>query len=87
MATVTMPSLFHEVTGGARQAEVPGTSLAEVVVALDALYPGVQAWIRKDDNLSPLLAVTVDGKIAAQGLATPVQAHSDIKIMPMMSGG
>ena len=87
MATIAIPILFEELTGGARRAEVPGTTLAEIADALEAAYPGIEKWLRKDDELSPLVAVTVDGKIASGGFATPVQPQSEIRIMPLLGGG
>ena len=87
MATVTIPLLLEDVTGGARRADVQGRTLAEIVAALEAIHPGIEARVLSGDKLSPTVAVTVDGRIAAGGLATPVGPQSEICILPSFGGG
>lgn len=87
MASVTIPLLFKDITGGARRADVSGATLEEIVAALDELHPGLAGKIRDGDRLSPIVALTVDGKIAAQGLATPVRPDSEVCILPSFGGG
>ena len=73
--------------GGARHAEVAGATLLEIIAALDVLYPGIEARIRHGEKISPTVALIVDGKIAAQGLATCVKPDSQIDILPAFGGG
>jgi molybdopterin converting factor small subunit len=87
MATVAIPLLLKDVTGGARRAEVPGETLAEIVRALDRIHPGIEARIHDGGKLNPNLALTVDGAIASQGLATPVGPESEVCILPTLGGG
>jgi len=87
MATVSIPLLLRDVTGGARRADVAGSTLSEIIAALDAIHPGIEAKIRDGDKLSPTLAVTVDGKIASQGLATPIRSDSEVCLLPSFGGG
>jgi molybdopterin converting factor small subunit len=87
MATVAIPLLLKHFTGGRRSAEVPGSTLAEIVAALDGLYPGIGGRILEDGQISPTLAVTVDGRIAAQGPDTPVGPESEIRLLPSLGGG
>ena len=87
MATVSIPLLFQEYTGGRRQVEVGGATVADVIAALDVLHPGIAARLRDDDRLAPIVTVTVDGKIAAQGLATPVEPQSEVALLPSFGGG
>lgn len=87
MATVTVPLLLKDVTGGARRAEVPGATLAEIIRALDRIHPGIEARIFSGGKLNPNLAFTVDGAIATQGLATPVGPQSEVSILPTFGGG
>jgi molybdopterin converting factor small subunit len=79
--------LLKDVTGGARRAQVAGATLAEIVRALDAVHPGIEARIHSGGKLSPILAFTVDGVIAARGLATPVGPQSEVAILPTFGGG
>jgi hypothetical protein len=87
MATVTIPLLFKDVTGGARRAEVPGRNLAEIIRALDCVHPGMEGRILSGGRILPYVTFTVDGVIAAQGLATPVRLESEVCILPTMGGG
>ncbi|MHC4399578.1 MAG: MoaD/ThiS family protein [Planctomycetota bacterium] len=87
MASVTIPLLLKDVTGGVRHVQVPGATLAEIIAALDQLHPGIEARVREGDRLNPTIAFTVDGKIATRGLATPVEPHSQIRLLPSFGGG
>ncbi len=87
MATVSIPLLLKDVTGGVRRAEVQGATIAEVIAALEGLFPGIEARIRDGQRIRPIFAFTVDGVIATQGLATPVGPASAVDILPVMGGG
>jgi hypothetical protein len=87
MATVRIPLLFKDLTGGDRRADVPGGTLEEIVAALDGLYPGMAAKMLDGNGFSPIVALTVDGKIASRGPATPVGPESEVCILPSFGGG
>jgi len=87
MASVSLPLLLQEFTGGARRADVPGASVAEILDGLGRLYPGLEARIQRDGKLDPNLLVAVDGAIAAEGLSTPVHPDSEVSILPTFGGG
>lgn len=87
MATVSIPLLFQDVTGGVRRSEVAGSTVGEVLAALDKVHPGIEDRIRDGDRLAPIVTVTVDGKLAAQGLDTPVGPESEICLLPSFGGG
>ena len=87
MATVSIPLLLKDLTGGARRAEVAGETLAEIIAALDAIHPGIKRRIHDGEKISPNLAFVVDGKLATGGLATPVGPQSQVNILPAFGGG
>ena len=87
MATVTIPLLFQDVTGGTRRAQVAGKTLADVVRALDGVYPGFEGRILDQGEILPYVKFTVDGVIAARGLDTPIGPDSEVCILPSMGGG
>ena len=87
MATVSIPLLLKDVTGGARRVEVQGSTLEEIIAAVDRIHPGIEARVRDGDKLSPTVAFTIDGKIACRGLATPVQPESEVCVLPSFGGG
>jgi molybdopterin converting factor small subunit len=72
MASVSIPSLMRDLTGGLARVEAPGRTVAEVVDALDAAYPGVKARLCEGSRLLAGLAVSVDGKLTRLGLQQPV---------------
>ena len=87
MATVWVPSLMRDLTGGREQVSVPGATVGEVIDALDSDYPGIRARLRESDRLAPGLAVTVDGRSARLGLIAPVGEHSEVHFLPAIAGG
>jgi len=87
MATVTIPLLFRDVTGGARHAEVPGANLAEIVRALDRVHPGLESQLISGGTIVSHVMFTVDGVVAGKGLDTPVRPESEVCILPTMGGG
>jgi len=87
LATVTIPLLLKDVTGGARHAQVPGATLAEIVRALDRVHPGIESRIHGGGKMNPNLAFTVDGVIVTRGLSTPVGPESEVSILPTFGGG
>ncbi len=87
MATVVIPLLLKDFTDGRRSAEVSGSTLSDIVAALNELYPGIGGRIVENGQISPTVAITVDGKIAAGGLDTPVGLDSEVRLLPSLGGG
>ncbi len=87
MATVVIPLLLKDFTDGRRSAEVSGSTLSDIVAALNELYPGIGGRIVENGQISPTVAITVDGKIAAGGLDTPVGPDSEVRLLPSLGGG
>ena len=66
MAVVWIPSLLQNLTGGDRQATVPGSTLREVIDNLDARYPGIKLRLLDDNGrLQPDIAAAIDGEYGA----------------------
>ena len=87
MAIVHIPPLMRDLTGGQDKVSVPGKTVAQVIEALDAVYPGVKARVADDAGLAAGIAVSVDGVIARLGLRAPVKADSTIRFLPVIEGG
>ena len=87
MASVVIPLLLKDFTGGQRFAEVSGATLSEIVAALDGLYPGIGGRVFENGQISPTVAITVDGRIAAGGPDTPVGPESEVRLLPALGGG
>jgi hypothetical protein len=87
MASVSIPSLMRDLTGGLARVEAPGRTVAEVVDALDVAYPGVKARLCEGSRLMAGLAVSVDGRLTRLGLQQPVGPGSEIRFLRASEGG
>lgn len=87
MATVYIPPLMRDLTGGQDKVSVPGKTVAQVIEALDEIYPGVKTRVADGDRLAAGVAVSVDGAIARLGLRAPVKADSVLRFVPVIEGG
>jgi sulfur-carrier protein len=87
MATVVVPNLMRDLTGGRAKVEAPGRTIRAVIEALDERYPGVRARLCDGDALAPVLTVAVDGKLSRLGLLQPVGKMSEIRFLPAIEGG
>lgn len=88
MATVWIPGLMRDLTGGRQQVAVPGESLGQVIANLEAAYPGFAARLCSPEGaLLPHIAVAVDGEEAILGLRSPVGPTSEVHFLPAIAGG
>ena len=87
MATVFIPALLRDLTGGADKVEVAGATVRQVVNALEAKYPGVRARICEGDDLSGRVQVAVDGQVSRMGMLERVGETSEIHFIPAIAGG
>jgi len=87
MAIVHIPPLMRDLTGGRDKVSVPGKTVAQVIEALDAVYPGTKARVCDSDHLAPGVAVSVDGVVARLGLHAPVKPDSILRFLPVIEGG
>lgn len=87
MATVWIPTLIQQLTGGLQQVAVEGATVGALIDALEAQFPGVRARLCQGDALSPGIAVSVDGVLSDNGLRTPVGPDSEVHFLPAIAGG
>lgn len=87
MTTVFIPALLRELTGGIDRVAVSGTTVRQVVAALNELYPGVRERLCTGDNLRPGLAVAVNGTVSSLGLLQKVPEGSEVHFLPAVGGG
>jgi len=78
---------MRDLTGGLARVEAQGRTVAEVVDALDAVYPGTKARLCEGSRLMPTLVVSVDGKLTRLGLSQPVGPRSEIRFLRASEGG
>lgn len=87
MAVVWIPPLMRSLTGGKSQVEVDGSTVRELVDALEARYPGVAERIIEEGRIRPGLSVAVDGTVGNKGMREPVGPNSEVHFVPAMTGG
>ncbi len=87
MATVVLPrSLVALFPGAERHASVPGATVAEVIDALDARWPGLRDRVcESGPAIRAFINVFVDGRAAA--LDTALGPDSVVHILPAVAGG
>jgi molybdopterin synthase sulfur carrier subunit len=87
VASVWIPPLMRDLSGGREQVDVPGRTVREVIAALDAMYPGIKDRLCDRDRLDPTITVSVDGRVAGLGLLEAVGEQSEILFLPAVGGG
>lgn len=88
--SVRVPPVFRPMTGGATQVEVEGSTVAEVLAALDAAHPGFSAkLLDPEGKLVRYVNVFVDDDDIRfmDGMDTPVPAGTTVSIMQAVAGG
>jgi molybdopterin synthase sulfur carrier subunit len=87
MATVWIPSLLRDLTGGEDTVTVEGATVRQVIDALEQLYPGMKDRLCDANGLRPGIAIAVDTQVARVGLSQPVADHSEVHFLPAVAGG
>ncbi len=90
MATVRIPTQLRPLAGGAAEVDVEGSTVGEVLKALEAAHPGFQARLFDDaGGLRRFVNVFVADEDVrfADGLDTKVEADQTVSIIPAVAGG
>lgn len=78
---------MRKLTDGHAHVEVDGSTLAEAIDALDALYPGIKARLVEGEKLRGGISVFVDNELPLTGLRTKLKPDSEVYFAPAISGG
>jgi molybdopterin converting factor small subunit len=90
VSVVRIPAVLRPSVGGARELDVPGSSVGEVVRELIARHPGLGGQIlTPDGDLNRYVNVYLNGQDVRylDGLATPVGDRDEVRLLPAMAGG
>ena len=87
MAKVYIPAQWRDLTGATTQLELDGSSVKQIVAALDRKFPGIAERVCDGDQIAAGLAVSIDGDISSRGLLAPVAPKSEIHFLPAIGGG
>jgi molybdopterin converting factor small subunit len=90
MPTVRVPTQLRSLTGGEGQVSVEGSTVAEVLKALEAAHPGFGERLFDDQGgLRRFVNVFVADEDVRflQGVETPVTPNQTVSIVPAVAGG
>lgn len=87
MPVVWIPSLLRDLTNDRESIRVEGTTVREVLDALDLQCPGVQARLCDGDRLRSGLAVVINADLARFGLAEAVAQDDEVHFVQAIAGG
>lgn len=90
MATVRIPTQLRTLTDGNGEVQVDGSTVGEVLKALDAAHPGFGGRLFDDaGQLRRFVNVFVADEDVRflQGLETPVEDKHTVSIVPAVAGG
>ncbi len=88
--TIRVPTTLRNLTGGVSEVVVDGTTVGEVLAALEAVHPGFAERILDDEGgLRRFVNIFVadDDVRFLQALATPVADGETVSIIPAVAGG
>ncbi len=90
MATVRIPTPLRKLTEGKEEVSADGSTIGEVIAALEASYPGIKARICDDKGdvrrFVNIFANDEDIRFL-KNLDTPVADKDEISIVPAIAGG
>ncbi len=89
MTVVRIPPTLRSEVGGARQVEVSGDTVREVLDDLVDRHPALAPQILENGGIAPFVNVYVEGEDVRtlDGLDTPVELGSTVILLPAMAGG
>lgn len=87
MSTVYIPAPLRRLTGGIDHLSVSGTTVGELIEALEERHPGLGEALLQDGELAPHIAVSIDGVMGDAGVAEPVDDDSEVHFVPPLGGG
>jgi len=87
MPRIFIPAQLRDLTAGVAEIEVDGSTVREIVAALEQRFPGIRERLCRGNDLSPALQVSIDGAFSRRGLEARVQPESEVHFLPVFGGG
>jgi molybdopterin converting factor small subunit len=89
LSRVRIPPTLRSETEGAREVEVRGGTVRELLDDLLGRFPALRDQLLEEDALAPFVNVYVEGEDVRtkNGLETPVADGSTVILLPAMAGG
>ncbi|MCH8108920.1 MAG: MoaD/ThiS family protein [Chloroflexi bacterium] len=87
MATVFIPSLMQNLTGGESRVEIQGSTVRQIVENLEKAFPGMKQRLVEDNRIKPSISVAIDGEVTPMGMLEKVGENSEVHFLPAIAGG
>ncbi len=89
MADVWIPPQMQRIVGTPERVQADGATVRQVINALETLHPGLKDLLydAETDDVTPGLAVIVDGEVSQLGLIERVGPDSEMHFLPAIGGG
>ena len=90
MSVVHIPTVLRPNVGGVKNLEIDGDTIRTVIDALVERHPALKPQLLTDEGeLNRFVNVYVNGQDVRylEGLATPVGAADEVRLLPAMAGG
>jgi len=86
MPTIWIPAQLRSLSGGQESVQVPGSTVREIIDALDAKYPGLKERLAYGQERRTL-SVVIDGQVNREGLEAAVKENSEVHFIFAIGGG
>ena len=87
MVTVFIPTTLLPLTRNTRSLEVEGSTIGDVVSAVDTRFPGFADAVVEEGSLRPGLAVSINSELATLGILENVPDGAEVHFLPAIGGG
>ena len=87
MPVVFIPTPLRGLTGGVTEISLEGSTVGELVDALDSRFPGLKERLCRGDTLSPGLQISINHVMTRRGLLARVRPESEVHFLPVIGGG
>ncbi len=78
---------MQSLTAGKQTVEVEGSTVRQVVEALEQSYPGMRERLVESGRIKPNISVAVDGEVTTLGMLQKVGEKSEVHFLPAIGGG
>ncbi len=78
---------MQSLTGGKQTVEVEGSTVRQVVEALEQAYPGMKERLVDNGRIKPNISVAIDGEVTTLGMLLKVGDNSEVHFLPAIGGG
>ena len=89
MPDVWIPAQMQRITGAPDRVLVEGATVRQVINNLEKIHPGMKELLYDEelDDITPGLAVIVDGDVSQLGLMERVSPDTEMHFLPAIGGG